>query len=122
MKSVDSQAAAIRYAIERRGKGICVGCGTSEVANPELLTPRCRKCLDALQDTLALTREKHGAQYRKAARELRKQRKALGLCSCGSSCPNPLAVGRKQCQYHIDYNARALARHLQNKRLVKIED
>jgi len=114
MAESNAQQAAIKLAIERRGTGVCVNCGSPDVDNPELLTPRCAACLIVQNERVALSKEKHGDKYNATTRELRQIQIQLGLCAV-PRCQNNPAKGRKQCQDHIDYFAAATKRYKQKK-------
>lgn len=66
-----AQAAAIRFAIEMKGKGVCVGCGIP-IPGTEAEWPRCAECVE---------------RYAPRRTELRRDRYQRGLCDHGNVRP-----------------------------------
>ena len=79
----DKQSAAIRYAINRKGTGVCVGCGVN-VEAVDLACPRCPKCKE-------IDRDQH--------RFSRDERIAKGVCYVH---PNRPVTTMRTCQDCLD--------------------
>jgi hypothetical protein len=128
--AVDSNAqrAAIRYAVERRGKGVCLGCGTPVPdtatarkegwVTPRSNHPRCPECE-------ARRKEKYPEMYerRKAQRQelfsislvRRKKEHESGLCF---RCGKPRKGSLWQCERCLALNAATKVRA----RLARLSD
>lgn len=88
-----SQQAAIRFSVERCGKGVCIDCGV-EVSYPDAKWPRCLPCQRS-------HREKHRDVILEGMRDRHAKRIADGICP---DCPNPIAPKRKKCRACLDKN------------------
>lgn len=102
-----SQSAAIRYAISRKGLGICVSCA-AELPDTKAKWPRCRSCQTAHNESPKV----------KAARAIRliRYRANRDPSECSSSyCKTQPAKDRKMCRRHLDLQAAAVRRYKKRK-------